>query len=165
MGYCGCKDDRGLWEKKSNRDALSIEIAVDVLRLRSGIVPIYYYYAKVLFGVSSFLRKYTIESCIACSSWETCTPHLYDGFSRLLEMLQCSHLRVVESSSFPRIPFLFPLMMKYETRLLGLLSEKVEDLSFVKDEESRSALHDLAQVCKMAAPKLDDWRKSMDFLN
>lgn len=165
MGYCGFKDAPDLWDKKSKRDTLSIEIAADIFRLGAGIVSSYYYLASVLFRIRGFAKQYTIDSCTACSDWERCVPTLYDSNNRIVVLLESIKRDYGRLPGIFRIPFLYSSLISYSDYLLGIFSDRVEDLSFVGDETSRQSLRDLVAVCKEAAPKLDDWRKSMDFLN
>lgn len=75
------------------------------------------------------------------------------------------HVAMSGSPKVARLPFVFAILGRSVAKTVDMLSERVEDLSFVRDEESRAALSGLAQVCKEAGPKLEDWRKTMDFLN
>ncbi|MFZ2448776.1 MAG: hypothetical protein WAW37_20630 [Syntrophobacteraceae bacterium] len=165
MGCRACKNDPGVWEKRSRRDALSIEIAVDVLRLSAGIIGVHYRTAEILFLTRRYLRQFIIESCVACSSWERCAPSLYEQFSRIHDNMLKLHVAMSGSPKVARLPFVFAILGRSVAKTVDMLSERVEDLSFVRDEESRAALSGLAQVCKEAGPKLEDWRKTMDFLN
>jgi hypothetical protein len=165
VGYCGCKGDYALWEKRSMRDALSIEIAVDVLRLSAGVVRVHYRTAALIFLTRKYLREFTIESCLACSHWSRCVPTLYEHFSRIHRKMVDLRDSILESPPITHIPFVFPVIKESLAQITEMLSERVENLSFIKDEDSRSALRDLGEACKDAGPNLDDWRKSMDFLN
>jgi hypothetical protein len=165
VGYCACKDNHALWEKRSVRDALSIDIAVDVLRVSAGTTRAHYNTAVLLFLTQKYLREFTVESCVACSNWERCAPTLYERFSRIHDRMMELRDSVFESHPITHTPLIFPVIKRLFTRTLAMLSERVEDLSFIKDEESRSALRELAQACEKAGPELDDWRKSLDFLN
>ena len=163
MGFCACKDDGALWEKRSKRDALSIEIAA--LHLRAAPSAFYLRSAWVLLLIRNYLRNFTIASCVACCNWTQCAPVLHERFSELHETMRQMRDALSKSAPATRIPFIYSIMMQSQTRTLEILSERLEDLSFVKDEKTRAALDTLAELCKEAGPKLDDWRKSMDFLH
>jgi hypothetical protein len=165
MGFDACRDDFRLWEKRNKRDKLSIEIQIDVLRLAHGIVSFYYNSVAVLFLTWRFSRRYPIEACVACHAWGKCVPQLYDGYLSILQKMKTVQEISLGAPSIIRIPFLFPLITKWLGNLIDLLSDRVEDLAFVKDEKSRSSLNELIQTCAAAGSSFDDWRESMDFLH
>ncbi len=165
MGYCGFKNDPALWEKRNKRDTLSIEIAIDILKLSTGLVSSYYNLAMILWRIRGYAKRYTIESCTACSEWERCAPTLYESNKRVVALLESIRGDYGRLPGILRVPFLYSSLISYSDRLTAIFSDRIEDLGFVRDEASRQVLKDLVSVCKEAAPKLDDWRKSMNFLN
>jgi hypothetical protein len=165
VGCCGLKNDPALWEKRNKRDTLSIEIAVDALKLGVGLVSSYYKLAMILWRIHRFAESYTVESCTLCAEWEQCIPTLYESNSRIIALLESIRDDYARLPGIFRIPFFHSTLIGYSDRLTDIFADRVEDLDFIKDEASRKSLGDLTAVCKEAAPKLDDWRKSMDFLN
>ena len=162
VSYCACKNDPVIWEKRSKRDRLSIEIIAAFLQPEIGILHIYYYAARVLYQTLKYFRAHTFKACASCLEREKCAPLLYEAYQSLLNEIRETRERMLKCRTrwFPLSPALHFL-----DRAIEIYSDKVEDFSFVKNEESRAALAGLAQACKEAGPKLDDWRKSMDFLH
>ncbi len=162
VGGCVCRDDPAIWEKKSTRDRLSIEIIAAVLRPGIGILHIYFYSARILYKTQKYFKTHTFEACAACLDRAKCAPMFYEAYESLLNEIRETRKRIVECQTrwFPLSPALHFL-----DRAIEIYSDKVEDFSFVKNAESQAALRGLAEACKEAGPKLDDWRKSMDFLH
>lgn len=161
-----CPHQLELMQKRAQRDALDVQIHVCKASdgLFKSILKLHWSLFQTMMLLKNYLKAYDLRACQGCDHQEVCLRRFYEMAAAMRQPLLEGLPKFEAYPRHLRIPFFYGWILRRLQDLLDDLDDRVEDLYLASDPEINALLHDIADACRDASPKLKDWRESMSFL-